>query len=50
MVQPPTIRTTREGMLIIHAITDRPIGEGSLVEVVLFDPWRGRQIRHPGGI
>src|SRR5215471_15005522 len=39
MIHPP-MRTTPEGMLIVHAITDRPIGEGSLVEVVLFDPWR----------
>ena len=35
------MRTAPEGMLVVHAITDRPIGEGSLVEVVLFDPWRG---------
>jgi hypothetical protein len=37
----PQMRTTPEGMLIVHAVMDRPIGEGSLVEVVLLDPWRG---------
>jgi hypothetical protein len=32
---------TPQGVLIVNAVTDRPIGEGSLVEVLLFDPWRG---------
>ena len=30
-----------ESVLIIRAVADRPIGEGSLVEVLLLDPWRG---------
>jgi len=34
------MRTTPEGMLMVHAVTDRPIAEGSLVEVVLLDPWK----------
>ena len=25
---------------MVHAVTDRPIAEGSLVEVVLLDPWK----------
>jgi hypothetical protein len=29
-----------EGVLIVSAITDRPIGEGSLVEVLLYLPWK----------
>lgn len=41
MVQSSAMRTTTDCMLMVHAITDRPTGEGSLVEVVLFDPWRG---------
>jgi len=37
------MRTTRTpgGLLIVHAVMDRLIGKGSLVEVVLFDPWQG---------
>ena len=41
MVKPPPMRTTPEGMLIVHAVMDRLIGKGSLVEVLLFDPWKG---------
>ena len=26
---------------MVRAVMDRPIGEGSLVEFVLLDPWRG---------
>jgi hypothetical protein len=33
-------KRTSEGALIVHAVTDRPIGEGSLVEVLLLDSWR----------
>src|SRR5215469_2938628 len=29
------------GVLLVHAVTERPTGKGSLVEVQLFDPWRG---------
>jgi len=36
-------------VLMVHAITDRPIGEGSLVEVLLLDPWKGAS-GHSGGI
>jgi hypothetical protein len=32
---------TPGGLLIVHAVMDRPIGKGSVVEVLLFDPWRG---------
>jgi len=32
---------TPHGVLMVNAVTDRPIGEGSLVEVLLFDAWRG---------
>jgi len=32
---------TPGGVLIVHAVMDRPIGKGSLVEVLLFDFWRG---------
>ena len=35
------MRTTPEGMLIVHAVMDRLIGKGSLVEVLLLDPWKG---------
>jgi hypothetical protein len=35
-----TIRTP-QGVLIVHAVADRPIGEGSILEVLLLDPWRG---------
>lgn len=35
------MRTTPYGVLMVQAVIDRPIGEGSLVEVLLFDPWRG---------
>jgi hypothetical protein len=34
-------KRTSEGVLIVHAVTDRPIGKGSLVEVLLLDPWKG---------
>jgi len=30
-----------EGVLMVQAIAVRPDGEGSLLEVMLFDPWRG---------
>ena len=30
-----------QGVLTVHAVSVRPTGEGSLVEVLLFDPWRG---------
>jgi hypothetical protein len=26
---------------MVHVVTHRPIGEGSRVEVLLFDPWKG---------
>jgi hypothetical protein len=32
---------TPGGLLIVHAVMDRLTGEGSLVEVLLFDPWKG---------
>jgi len=32
---------TPKGVLTISAVTDRLTGKGSLVEVLLFDPWRG---------
>ena len=35
------MRTTPDGVLIIHAVADRPIGVGSVVQVVLYDPWKG---------
>jgi len=35
------MKTTTEGVLMVHAVMDRPIGQGSLVEVLLFDPWKG---------
>ena len=40
---PSEMRTTGTpgGLLIVHAVMDRPIGKGSLVEVLLFDPWKG---------
>jgi hypothetical protein len=28
-------------MLMVHAVMDRPIADGSLVEVLLLDPWKG---------
>jgi len=34
-------RRTSEGVLIVHAVTDRLIGQGSLVEILLLDPWKG---------
>jgi hypothetical protein len=27
-------------MLMVHAVMDRPVAEGSLVEVLLLDPWK----------
>jgi hypothetical protein len=33
-------KRTSEGVLIVHAVTHRPIEEGSLVEVLLLDSWR----------
>ena len=35
-----TIRTPL-GVLMVHAVMDRPTAQGSLVEVLLFDPWKG---------
>jgi len=35
-----SIRIPR-GMLMVHAVMDRPIAEGSLVEFLLYDPWKG---------
>ena len=35
-----TVRTP-PGVLTVHAVIDRPIADGSLVEVLLFDPWKG---------
>jgi hypothetical protein len=35
------MKTTPEGMLTVHAVMDRPIADGSLVEFLLFDAWRG---------
>src|SRR6516164_9041527 len=35
-----TIRIPR-GTLMVHAVMDRPIAEGSLVEFLLYDPWKG---------
>jgi hypothetical protein len=32
---------TPGGLLIVHAVMDRLTGKGSLVEVLLFDPWKG---------
>ena len=26
---------------MVHAVMDRPIAEGSLVEFLLYDPWKG---------
>jgi hypothetical protein len=39
----PPMRTkgTPGGVLTVHAVSDRSIGKGSLVEVLLFDPWKG---------
>jgi hypothetical protein len=37
----PLPMRTPQCVLIVNAVSDRPIGEGSLVEVLLFDPWRG---------
>ena len=34
-------KTTAEEVLIVHAVTDRPIGKGLLVEVLLLDPRKG---------
>jgi hypothetical protein len=38
---PKSAITTPPGVLMIHAVTDRPIAEGSLVEVLRLDPWKG---------
>ena len=35
-----SMRTTPQGMLMVHAVMDRLIGKGSLVEVLLLDPWK----------
>ena len=43
------MRTTPDGVLMVHAVTVRPVGEGSLVEVLLFDPWRGAKTDIQGG-
>ena len=39
---PHEMRTTGTpgGLLIVHAVMGRLIGKGSLVEVVLLDPWK----------
>ena len=29
------------GVLMVHAVMDRSTAQGSLVEVLLFDPWKG---------
>ena len=41
MASPMRNVKTSQGVLIVRAVTDRPIGDGSLVEVLLYDPWKG---------
>jgi hypothetical protein len=34
------MRTTPPGVLMVHAVMDGPITEGSVVEFLLYDPWK----------
>jgi len=43
MQSPLAAMRSPQAVLIVHAVTDRPIGDGSLLEVLLFDPWRDAQ-------
>ena len=39
---PPPPMKASKGVLVILGVTDRPIGEGSLIEVLLFLPSKDR--------